>query len=111
MVYMAAQPTHGTEVFVGDEEELAEVRWASLAEAEELMNGMIFEPGQKNLQQALGNGSGRKPCSFGYGGRGGGVGHVVRQLRAGGGRFWQRASARAGVRHWSFIHQPGSFRP
>jgi 8-oxo-dGTP pyrophosphatase MutT (NUDIX family) len=26
MVYMAAQPTHGTNVFVGDEEELAEVR-------------------------------------------------------------------------------------
>ena len=56
MVYMAAQPTHGTDVFVGDEEELAEVRWASLSEAEELMNGMIFEPVQKYLKQALGNG-------------------------------------------------------
>jgi 8-oxo-dGTP pyrophosphatase MutT (NUDIX family) len=61
MVYMAAQPTHGTEVFVGDEDELAEVRWASLTEAEELMNGMIFEPVQKYLKQALGNGSGRHP--------------------------------------------------
>ena len=56
MVYMAAQPTHGTEVFVGDEEELAEVRWASLTEAEKLMNGMIFEPVEKYLRQALGNG-------------------------------------------------------
>jgi 8-oxo-dGTP pyrophosphatase MutT (NUDIX family) len=59
MVYMAAQPTHGTDVFVGDEEELAEVRWVSLAEAEELMNGMIFEPVQRYLGQALGNGSAR----------------------------------------------------
>ena len=57
MVYMAAQPTHGTDVFVGDQEELAEVRWVSLAKAEELMNGMIFEPVQKYLKQALGNGN------------------------------------------------------
>lgn len=57
MVYIAAQPTHGTDVFVGDEEELAEVRWVSLAEAEVLMNGMIFEPVQKYLGQALGNGT------------------------------------------------------
>ena len=34
---MAAAPTHGTDVIVGDEEELAEVRWVSLAEADELM--------------------------------------------------------------------------
>ena len=37
MIYMAATPTHGTEVFVGDEDELAEVRWVGLAEADELM--------------------------------------------------------------------------
>lgn len=37
MIYMAARPTHGTDVFVGDRDELAEVRWASLAEVEELM--------------------------------------------------------------------------
>ena len=36
-VYMAASPTHGTKVFVGDENELAEVRWASLAKCDELM--------------------------------------------------------------------------
>src|SRR5579859_5530859 len=29
MVYMSARPTHGTKVFVGDEDELAEVRWVS----------------------------------------------------------------------------------
>ena len=56
MVYMAAQPTHGTDVFVGDDEELDEVRWVSLAEAEELMSGIIFEPVQKYPKQALGNG-------------------------------------------------------
>ena len=33
MIYMAATPTHGTDVFVGDEDELAEVRWLSRAEA------------------------------------------------------------------------------
>src|SRR5580700_6149307 len=61
MVYMAARPTHGTDVFVGDEEELAEVRWASLTEAEKLMNGMIFEPVEKYLKQALGNGRASRP--------------------------------------------------
>jgi 8-oxo-dGTP pyrophosphatase MutT (NUDIX family) len=53
MVYMAARPTHGTDVFVGDEEELAEVRWVSLAEAEELMEGMIFEPVRRHLRYTL----------------------------------------------------------
>ena len=37
MIYMAAIPTHGTDVFVRDSDELAEVRWATLAEAEQLM--------------------------------------------------------------------------
>ena len=54
MIYMAAMPTHGTDVFVGDEEELAEVRWVSLAEADELMGGMIFEPVRKHLERKLG---------------------------------------------------------
>src|SRR5689334_1024887 len=35
MIYMAARPTHGTDVFVGDRDELAEVRWVTLADAEE----------------------------------------------------------------------------
>jgi 8-oxo-dGTP pyrophosphatase MutT (NUDIX family)/transcriptional regulator with XRE-family HTH domain len=43
MIYMAATPTHGTDVFVGDPDELAEVRWVSVAEAEELLPGM-FKP-------------------------------------------------------------------
>lgn len=54
MVYMAARPTHGTDVFVGDEEELAEVRWISLAEADELLPGM-FEPVREHLAHMIGN--------------------------------------------------------
>jgi 8-oxo-dGTP diphosphatase len=53
MIYMAAAPTHGTDVFVGDEEELAEVRWVSLAEADQLMGGMIFEPVHEYLAREL----------------------------------------------------------
>jgi 8-oxo-dGTP pyrophosphatase MutT (NUDIX family)/transcriptional regulator with XRE-family HTH domain len=41
MIYIAAEPTHGTEIFVNDEAELAEVRWVSLAEADELLPGMF----------------------------------------------------------------------
>jgi len=53
MVYMAARPTHGTEAFVGDDQELAEVRWVSLAQADELMAGTIFEPVRKYLKAAM----------------------------------------------------------
>lgn len=53
MIYIAAKPTHGTEVFVGDEDELAEVRWVSLAEADELLPGM-FEPVREHLARELG---------------------------------------------------------
>jgi 8-oxo-dGTP pyrophosphatase MutT (NUDIX family) len=56
MVYMAARPTHGTDAFVGDPEELAEVRWVSLAEADELMEGQIFEPVRQHLMQTLARG-------------------------------------------------------
>jgi 8-oxo-dGTP pyrophosphatase MutT (NUDIX family) len=42
MIYMAAATVHGkTDVFVGDEDELEEVRWASLADAEQLLPGMF----------------------------------------------------------------------
>jgi hypothetical protein len=44
MIYVAARPTHGTNAFVGDEQELAEVRWVDLAQADELMGGAMFEP-------------------------------------------------------------------
>jgi len=40
MIYMAAVPVHGTSIYVGDEAELAEVRWVSLAEAVELLPDM-----------------------------------------------------------------------
>jgi 8-oxo-dGTP pyrophosphatase MutT (NUDIX family)/DNA-binding transcriptional regulator YhcF (GntR family) len=53
MVYMAATPTHGTDAFVGDEDELAEVRWVSLTEADELMGGTIFEPVHEHLRRTL----------------------------------------------------------
>jgi 8-oxo-dGTP pyrophosphatase MutT (NUDIX family)/transcriptional regulator with XRE-family HTH domain len=52
MIYMAAAPTHGTDVFVGDEAELAEVRWVSLAEADELLPGM-FGPVREYLAREL----------------------------------------------------------
>jgi 8-oxo-dGTP pyrophosphatase MutT (NUDIX family) len=52
MIYLACTPTHGTEVFVGDEDELAEVRWLSLAEADELLPGM-FEPVREHLGRVI----------------------------------------------------------
>jgi 8-oxo-dGTP pyrophosphatase MutT (NUDIX family) len=58
MVYMAARPTHGTEVTVGDPEELAEVRWVSFEEADSLTGGTIFEPVRQHLRHMLGNGNG-----------------------------------------------------
>ena len=53
MIYMAARPTHGLDVIVGDEVELAEVRWVSLAEADELLPGM-FEPVHEYLAREIG---------------------------------------------------------
>jgi 8-oxo-dGTP diphosphatase len=53
MVYVAAAPVGDSlSVFVGDEEELGEVRWATLAEAGELLPGM-FEPVREHLEKAL----------------------------------------------------------
>jgi 8-oxo-dGTP pyrophosphatase MutT (NUDIX family) len=52
MIYLAARPYHGTEVINGDENELAEVKWVSLAEAEELLVGM-FEPVHAHLKRTL----------------------------------------------------------
>ena len=55
MYYMAAAPTHGTAVIVGDEDELAEVRWVSLAEADELMEpfGGMYAPVHEYLSRKL----------------------------------------------------------
>ena len=52
MIYIAAQPAHGTSIHVGDEAELAEVRWVSLAELDELMPD-AFGPVRAYLEQAL----------------------------------------------------------
>jgi 8-oxo-dGTP pyrophosphatase MutT (NUDIX family) len=50
MIYMAAKPTHGTDIFVGDRNELAEVRWVALAEAEQLMHPYgMFGPVREHL--------------------------------------------------------------
>lgn len=53
MIYLECAPAAGTDVFVGDEEELAEVRWLSLTEADELMPGM-FEPVHEYLRRTIG---------------------------------------------------------
>lgn len=52
MIYLACTPTHGTDVFVGDEEELAEVRWLSLIEVDTLMPG-AFEPVREHLSRLI----------------------------------------------------------
>ena len=53
MVYVAACPTHGTKALVCDEQDLAEVRWVDLAQADELMGGTIFEPVYSFLKETL----------------------------------------------------------
>lgn len=52
MIYLACSPVSGTEVFVGDPVELAEVRWLSLAQVDELMPG-VFEPVREHLARML----------------------------------------------------------
>jgi 8-oxo-dGTP diphosphatase len=59
MIYVAARPVRpdDLDVFVGDERELAEVRWVSLAEADELMQGYgMFEPVREHLARTIGEG-------------------------------------------------------
>jgi 8-oxo-dGTP diphosphatase len=58
MIYLAAQSASlNTRIAVGDQAELAEVRWASLAEAEDLMPDM-FGPARDYLARTLGGGAG-----------------------------------------------------
>jgi excisionase family DNA binding protein len=53
MIYMSAFPAGAhLDVFVGDQEELAEVRWLSLDEVDELMPG-VFEPVRAFIAQRL----------------------------------------------------------
>jgi 8-oxo-dGTP pyrophosphatase MutT (NUDIX family) len=54
MIYLPCRPTSKLDVFVGDEDELAEVRWVGLAEAEELLPG-LFEPVHAHLARELGD--------------------------------------------------------
>lgn len=53
MIYLAARPTHGTDAFVGDKQELAEVRWVDLSQADELTGGTIFGPVRSYLAATL----------------------------------------------------------
>jgi 8-oxo-dGTP pyrophosphatase MutT (NUDIX family) len=56
MIYLACRPYQGTAVHIGDEAELAEVRWVTLPEATDLLPGM-FEPVAEHLAHTLSNGS------------------------------------------------------
>jgi 8-oxo-dGTP pyrophosphatase MutT (NUDIX family) len=53
MTYIAATPVSGTDAIVGDADELAEVRWVSLEQADMLMGGTIFEPVHEYLRRTL----------------------------------------------------------
>lgn len=54
MIYIACRPTEGTDVFVGDEEELAEVRWVSLGQLGDLMGqGNVFDLVWRHLSTTL----------------------------------------------------------
>jgi 8-oxo-dGTP pyrophosphatase MutT (NUDIX family) len=61
MIYLAAQPVSGMRLTVGDEAELAEIRWASLAEVEELLPDM-FGPVHDYLARTL---TGSRPARSG----------------------------------------------
>jgi 8-oxo-dGTP pyrophosphatase MutT (NUDIX family) len=52
MIYLACHPTEGTDVHVGDAEELAEVRWIGLAELDSLLPGM-YDPVRAYLGRTL----------------------------------------------------------
>lgn len=55
MIYLACQPTEGLDVFVGDEDELAEVRWVqSMKALGELMpRKYLFDPVAEHLERLL----------------------------------------------------------
>jgi excisionase family DNA binding protein len=52
MIYLTGEPVRSLDVFVGDERELAEVGWISLAEADRLMPDM-FRPVRDYLTRVL----------------------------------------------------------
>ena len=51
MVYIAAVPIGETDAFVGDTEELAEVRWVTPAEADKLTGGAIYQPVREYIRR------------------------------------------------------------
>ena len=53
MVYVACQPVNGTDVVVGDPEELVEVAWRSPEDLDELMPFGVFEPVADHLRRTL----------------------------------------------------------
>jgi 8-oxo-dGTP pyrophosphatase MutT (NUDIX family) len=56
MIYVAARPVRPEDLAVfGDTDRLADVRWVSLAEADELLPGM-FEPVREHLAREIGEG-------------------------------------------------------
>ena len=54
MVYMSAEPVRDTHVFVGDTEELAEVRWVTLSEAVDLLPG-LYDRVHEHLAREIGS--------------------------------------------------------
>jgi 8-oxo-dGTP diphosphatase len=52
VIYISAFPEHGTDIFVGDRAELAEVRWVSYEEAVTLLPGMYL-PVRRYISRAL----------------------------------------------------------
>jgi 8-oxo-dGTP pyrophosphatase MutT (NUDIX family) len=53
MIYLACRPVGRLDVYLGDDDELAEVRWLTLDEAVELLPGM-YEPVAAHLRAELG---------------------------------------------------------
>jgi 8-oxo-dGTP pyrophosphatase MutT (NUDIX family) len=53
IVYVAAVPVSESDAMVSESSELTEVRWVSLAEADELMGGAIYEPVRQHLRGRL----------------------------------------------------------
>jgi 8-oxo-dGTP diphosphatase len=56
MIYVTGEPTEASDVFVGDTDELAEVRWISLAEADAAFApfGGMYPPVHDHLAEVLG---------------------------------------------------------
>lgn len=52
MIYLACRPKGKTDIFVGDEDELSEVKWATLAEVRDLLPG-LFDPVAAHLANEL----------------------------------------------------------